>query len=204
MLPLLNALCFFFAMAVIYRVGLLKRSRLSKAQILDASAAFGCHPPVMSTWRVVRHCRSRLAEQAMPVLGISLLTLANATIYTGWVRSFSARVFPSWPSNYVQILVIVLLCIPGIILIRKPSRRLVRFVLDHAGGLCPKCMYDLRALMDREGRIDTCPECGLQFRGLSVPSIWVGMYYVPQIRVEDPNPTGRPWLDFLFRERDDG
>ncbi len=80
----------------------------------------------------------------------------------------------------------------GVWLIFGATERTAKLVIKHQGGICPRCMYDLRSLMDENGKLATCPECGLNFHGLSVPSLWVGMFYVPRFRPVNPRPTGRP------------
>lgn len=202
-MPFTNIIFFWTVFSILYRIRLFTFAGFAARDLGKALEAFQTQPNLHATWGVAQHCYSRIAEHIMPLLGIVAVVAGNAVLTSTPISSALARTLPFVPSKLVAYAVDLLFVIAGILLVRSPSKRMIRRVIRSHGALCPKCMYDLRSLMDEQRKVAICPECGLNFHGLSVPSVWVGMYYVPRFRPDDPNPTGRPWLDFLFRDKDD-
>lgn len=199
----LNAHLWFAAFALMGRFGAIYRAWRLIRRSPEAMAAFTTRASLRDSWRLAKQCPHRLFEFLLPLAGLCLLSLSVLFV------QFAVLTDPMNPGASMSALSkAAFISMPivaglGLWLITGATERTAKLVVRHHGGICPRCMYDLRSLMDKDGKVATCPECGLDFHRLSVPSVWVGMYYVPRFRTNDPRPPGRPWLNFLFRDNAD-
>ena len=105
---------------------------------------------------------------------------------------------------------ILVMIVGGVLCYKHFRRRIIRkFLLPHAGSICPRCHYPLRKLPD----VGTCPECGTKYTRAQVVDLWERFYGLrrtyarsgegsaanAQLTVRSVGAVS-PWSTWSFRE----
>lgn len=182
----LTDIAFPFALAMVLRAAEYVRVGVVAMRDPVARRTFVDRLSFHGAFTIAKQCRGRIAEFLMPLAGAACFVMGDVCIdvtvpTSGGTTTTALSSGLWWVASMACLLV-------GIWPIGSATRGTSSIVLSHHGCVCPRCLYDLRSLVDERLSVDRCPECGLHMGVLALPSIWVGMLYVPRLpRRATPN-----------------